>query len=440
MHKAKVCLSLGVSSLLVGCGGVVGDGGADAGTPYEDCASPTWAGTVQLGTYEDDAAFDVGVDATGNIYIAGLTQGVFAGAVNHGLEDMLVVALDPTGSIKWSVQLGSPGSDSAERIAVAPGGTTLIAGYATGDVAGPGSALGDHDSAVARISPAGGLEWIVQRGSAAYDAAAGIAMDSTGAAIVAGITLENQAQASEIYASKLGPGGMPMADERLGTQANEAVGKAALNAQGSLYIAGGTTGLFGNFGGGSFDVYLTKLAPSLTVEWVRQFGTVDIDGGQSVEVDDAGDAYVAAVSYSNLVTGALEGDGVRDAFLLKYDSGGALQWVSRPAWTPGKHTVPWDVAVAKGVIYMVGWTEGDLAQMGNKGGKDAFVLKVNAMGALEWARQLGSAGDDEARAVVVDGAGRVLVAGFTEGGLDGHVPLGKKDIFLAAFDATGTKL
>jgi hypothetical protein len=143
---AALCSVLGLAAS--GCGRALkSNSGSSAGA--------TWAGTVQVGTSADDEAFDVAIDAAGAIYVAGRTGGAFAGASSSGLEDMLIAAFDSTGVMTWSAQLGSIKSDSVERIAVLPDGTTLVAGYAMDAAAGPGSALGSTDYVVARFGPGG---------------------------------------------------------------------------------------------------------------------------------------------------------------------------------------------------------------------------------------------------------------------------------------------
>ncbi len=75
------------------------------------------------------------------------------------------------------------------------------------------------------------------------------------------------------------------------------------------------------------------------------------------------------------------------------------------------------------------------------GGKDAFLCKYNASGALQWVRTAGGSGEDSARAVAMDESGDCLVTGrFTGMAQFGDRQLkaaGKEAIFLARFDRDG---
>eukprot|EP00971_Amphidinium_carterae_P072663 1436901-Amphidinium_carterae.1 len=68
---------------------------------------------------------------------------------------------------------------------------------------------------------------------------------------------------------------------------------------------------------------------------------------------------------------------------------------------------------------------------------DAFLMQYDASGAWQWPRQRGSSSSDYAYAVAVSGDGKVYVAGYTGGSLDGQSSAGNEDAFLMQFDATG---
>ena len=57
-----------------------------------------------------------------------------------------------------------------------------------------------------------------------------------------------------------------------------------------------------------------------------------------------------------------------------------------------------------------------------------------------WIRQFGTSGDDAASALVPDGAGGVMVAGWTFGSLGGPSAGGHFDAWLARYDSAGDRL
>jgi hypothetical protein len=75
------------------------------------------------------------------------------------------------------------------------------------------------------------------------------------------------------------------------------------------------------------------------------------------------------------------------------------------------------------------------------GGSDAFVRMYDTSGVVQWTWQFGTAFDDSAGAVVVDGDGNVYVGGITNGDLDGvNLDTENPDVFVRKYDSAGTVL
>jgi uncharacterized protein (TIGR03437 family) len=156
-----------------------------------------------LGGSADDYATGVGVDAAGNVLVTGWTRSsdfpllnAADSAFNDGAGpngwDAFVTKLDPTGSkLIYSTYLGGPNDDGAYGLAVDAGGNA----YVTGSVGSAAGFTGLASSAtgfgmfVTKLNPQGALvySYFHPYGSfAAYGGASAIAVDSAGAAYVAG--------------------------------------------------------------------------------------------------------------------------------------------------------------------------------------------------------------------------------------------------------------
>ena len=117
--------------------------GASAGSfdifvmKLDDTGSQQW--TYQTGTASADYAFAVETDASGNILLAGSTDGSMQGS-SAGDTDIFVMQLDSAGSHQWTFQIGSNGKDVATALRIDASGDLGLAGYTTGDFgAGAGS-------------------------------------------------------------------------------------------------------------------------------------------------------------------------------------------------------------------------------------------------------------------------------------------------------------
>lgn len=169
------------------------------------------------------SAESIAVDASGEVYITGAAgpglattsgayqpqsaAGLCAGSIPTGDEgpctNAFVTKLTPSGSVAWSTYLGGSGPDDAHSIAIDSAGNVWIAGATVspnfpttanaisrtfgGEVdLGP---LQYGDAFVSKLDPTGGkLLYSTYLGGSGADSAFGIAVDTTGAAYVAGGT------------------------------------------------------------------------------------------------------------------------------------------------------------------------------------------------------------------------------------------------------------
>ena len=75
---------------------------------------------------------------------------------------------------------------------------------------------------------------------------------------------------------------------------------------------------------------------------------------------------------------------------------------------------------------------------------DGFLLKLDSTGNTLWANAIGSSADDDIVAVAVDGAGTIVVGGWTTGTLNltgvALTSAGNRDVLVAKYSAAGTCL
>jgi hypothetical protein len=231
-------------------------------------------------------------------------------------------------------------------------------------------------------------------------------------------------------------GSNPLWVEQLGNSALERPRGVAVDANGNVYMAGGTLGSLDGYVNASgnnsnqSDPFLTKYDASGNKVWTRQVGSVDWDFYTDVTVDDTGSIYtVGEDSYGTVNKGVS---------LTKWDSSGNRSW-SRSL---DSSAYDWSSGITHdrfGNVYLAGLTYGALGGL-NSGQSDAFVAKYDRNGNKVWTRQLGTTSHDVARSVATDTFGNVYLAGITEGGLDGNLNSGSSDIFLTKYNSSGSKL
>jgi hypothetical protein len=237
-------------------------GGTDiAVIKYDVNGTKIWS--RQLGTAGNDIVHHVAVGTGGNIYIAGQTTGAFAGHLNAGGNDAFLAKYDAAGTLLWTRQFGTALYDAANGITVAATGEVYLAGETDGALPGQVSA-GDSDVFVAKYDAAGTLLWTRQFGTALYDAANGITVAATGEVYLAGETdgaLPGQVSAgsTDIFTAKYDTNGALGWLGQLGSAQYDAATGVALGSDGNIYAAGETHGaLDGYTSSGMADMVVIK--------------------------------------------------------------------------------------------------------------------------------------------------------------------------------------
>ncbi len=283
-----------------------------------------YAAFFPVETWEKDMTLGLAVDAKGAVYLAGTTFTRFFPVKNAvqekfgGRGDGFVLKLAPSGkALEYSTYLGGTGEDRCLALAVDACGAAYVAGRTESRDFPTKSAFqktpgGMSDGFVAKISSDGkSLIYSTYLGHNKDDRCAGLAVDASGAAVVAGWTdsrgfpLKHALQGyggglSDAFVSKLAPNGKSLVfSSFLGGGAEDRATALALDRQGCAYIAGTTRGDFPIKGGVQAnknswaDGFVTKLAvDGRSILYSTYLGGAGEEEVGDIAVDSAGAAYV----------------------------------------------------------------------------------------------------------------------------------------------------
>jgi len=182
------------------------------------------------------------------------------------------------------------------------------------------------------------------------------------------------------------------------------------------YILAGYTN---SYGAGNSDAYLLKTDSDGKVEWSHAFGGSGWEYG--VSVTESGDGGYVVTGYTTSF-----GSGAKDVFLLKVDSDGHSEW----ARTYGGEGIDVGRSVVKaddGGFLIVGYTDSF-----GEGEYDIYVVKTDIEGHEEWYKTLGGEGPEMGWDVI-----RSLQGGYAIIGGTGTFGLGNRDVYLIKLDARG---
>jgi hypothetical protein len=172
-------------------------------------------------------------------------------------------------------------------------------------------------------------------------------------------------------------------------------------------------------GGNNYDAFLIKTNASGNVQWAKTYGGTNNDSAYSVQQTSDGGYILAGVTYSF-------GTGGGDAFLIKTNASGNVQW----AKTYGGAGIDKFIRVLQtsdGGYIAVGYTSSFGA-----GGYDVFLVKTDTNGNIIWAKTYGGWNNDIASSVQRTSDGGYIVAGTTW-----SFGAGNGDVFLIKTDANG---
>ena len=182
-----------------------------------------------------------------------------------------------------------------------------------------------------------------------------------------------------------------------------------VDGNGNVHVAGSTTGILrGQSSSGGGDAFVRKYDPQGNEVWTRQFGSSHQEYATGVAVDAAGSIYVAGQTSGTL--SGQTGAGGSDAFLSKYDPLGNALWTRQFGASHSDYAD--DVAVdAAGNIYVAGLAEGALPSQDSSGNGLLFVRKYDLLGEEVWTRLPGPLAAHRSEAVATDRDGNVYVVG-----------------------------
>lgn len=368
---------------------------------------------------ESVASGGVASDAEGNVLVAGRAQSLVDGEPSADTS-AIVAKYAADGSVLWTQRLGTAGADAASGVGVDASGNVLVAGTTSGALAG--AALGFDDGFAVKYSPSGALEWSAQLGTSEPDAASSVGAGADGTVFVVGQTrgvLDGTRAGSDFdaFVVALSAAGEPLWQRQLGSDTGFDELAAGVSVSGDgVVLAGRTFGALAGENGGSADAFVAKYSTAGELVWARQLGGPDFDAAEAVSVDASGEVYVAGQA-----GGFLAGPGVvigSAPFLAKYSAAGELLW-RRDLAEASMGAATSVSADASGNVFIAGYTSAAFGGQ-NQGVFDAFLAKYSPDGGELWVVQPGLAASDRATGVSTDACGNVAIAqsATSTGGLD----------------------
>ncbi len=160
------------------------------------------------------------------------------------------------------------------------------------------------------------------------------------------------------------------------------------------------------------DYWIVKLNSNADIEWEKIYGGSTVDEAKSIQQTIDGGYIVAGYSYSTNGD-VTNNNGGSDAWILKLNANGDIEWQK----TYGGSTIDGLTNIKQttdnGYI-AVGYTDSDDGDIpNNQGYTDAWAIKIAANGNLEWSKSFGGSDGEWINDVQQTINGEYLIVGFT---------------------------
>ncbi len=311
---------------------------------------------------------------------------------------------------------GFPNASAASGIIATSDGGFVVAGYCSYDNINPENHGGTSDPWIFKVNATGTIVWQTVLLGSGWDVSYSVTQTSDGGFAAVGFAYShdsnfsmNHAQEDDGWVAKLDSNGTVQWVRCLGSIIGGSISAIIQTSDGGLAMAGGEDGnLAGNHG--ITDVWVIKLKPTGDLAGQNCFGGDSEDMATSIiQTYDGGFAVGGWTQSSN---GDVVGShGSEDAWIVKLNASGMLEW-QKCLGGSSDDACQSIIQSADSGLVMTGYTaskDGDV--QGNHGGEDLWVVKLDRSGELQWQKCCGSGATERGWSIIQSSDGDFVVAG-----------------------------
>lgn len=374
---------------------------------YDPSGSVLWAkGATGV---SNDVGYNLTVDASGNVYIVGTTNSSSLAfgtttLTSHGYDDIFIVKYDNSGNLTWAKNAGGSGNDIGENVGVDASGNVYITGYFASTSLAFGTTTltngGGNDFYIAKYDASGNPVWAKNVGGTGNETGLGIATDANGnscvtgnfssSSVTFGTTTFTNGGGLDYFTVKYDASGN-VTWAKTGTGVSNDVGyNLDLDPAGNVYVIGTTNSSSLTFGTttltlhGSDDIFILKYDANGNFIWAKNAGGSGNDIGESISVDNNGNSYIAGYFASSSLTFGttiLTNTGTNNIFLATYDANGNVLGAKGAGGTSDNRSNSIAVDPNGNNAYITGYFSSSsisfaTTTLTNAGGNDMYLAKL----------------------------------------------------------------
>ncbi|MEM3699924.1 MAG: CARDB domain-containing protein [Candidatus Bathyarchaeia archaeon] len=335
-----------------------------------------------------DVAYWVHETGDGGYAIVGWT-----GSFSIGSSDFWLIKTDAYGNTLWNRTYGGTYADMAYSAQQTSDGGYIMAGRTAVFIPEIG-ALRD-DFLLVKVDSEGNVKWNKTCGGQDWDLAYSVQQTSDGGYAVAGWTRSFGAGNYDAWLVKVDAYGNMEWNKTYGDALFQEAWDVKQTSDTGYIMAGYTSAV-----GQMEDFWLVKVDAYGNMEWNKTYGGAESDFASYVlQTSDGG--YIVIGSTKSF------GSGEYDAWLVKVDAYGNMEW--NKTYGGSQDDVGCEIQKTFDGGYIIA---GKTKSIGS-GEYDAWLVKVDAYGNMEWNKAFGGVGSEGALSVQQTSDGGYVAAGYT---------------------------
>lgn len=313
-------------------------------------------------------AKSMAVDSSGNMYYAGYSY-AYPGGTDYSQN---IVKYSSSGEIAWQRKIDTSGIiDVAYSVSVDSSGNVYVFGFGNANTYGT----------YIKYNSSGTIQWQKRLTDAfIYVLPFDSVIDSSGNLYIAGQTYNNSTNNYDAVVIKFDSSGAITWQRRVYSNNAEYFSGIALDSSSNVYVCGITVR-----SGAANKGIVFKYNSSGSLQWQREFSSLDTVNAEGIVCDSTGAIYIASF-YSD------SSGGTKFGSLIKYNSSGTLQWQTKTtylAYPVSSSTNANAMSLAldsSDNIYVISTSSQYTTSGGISYGSPNLIQKFNSSGTQQWAR------------------------------------------------------
>ncbi|HEU4790305.1 MAG TPA: T9SS type A sorting domain-containing protein [Flavobacterium sp.] len=349
--------------------------------------------------------------------------------LNKGNNDVWILKLNFNFVTEWSKSYGGTKEDYADCVQQTTDGGYIITGYSEsndGDATSNHGSYHNGDFWTIKTNAKGVIEWQKSLGGSQAERSYSIIQTNDGY-VVTGTSSSNDGDVSGLHGYgttnaddasiiKLDVLGNVIWQKLLGGTESENSSSVKQTTDGGIILCGRSRSNDGDvsINKGSSDAWIVKLNGLGIIEWEKTFGGSNTDSAKSISQTSDGGFIVIGSSSST------DGDVIgnysneRDnVWVLKLNINGDIQWQKIFSGSETDEGTDIQQTSDGGYILTAQTYSSDKDLTENKGYSDAWIVKLNQKGELQWQKSIGGNSYDRIESIQQTVDGSYIMAGYT---------------------------